>query len=129
LSLSTSADPPDFLDASDKTSTNRAPHDLKRRGPIGADLAAATDANAAPRRRHMRQGTDAIEEVKTASGGDALRIRNHLPAMIERGYESLTKVEQDQHECDSRGDMPGAPVSLTNWWMLNQVPVTINVGC
>jgi hypothetical protein len=43
----------------------------------------------------VREGTNAIEQTKTAWGGDALRVRDHLPAMIERGYESLTKVEKD----------------------------------
>jgi ferredoxin-nitrite reductase len=43
----------------------------------------------------MRQGTNAIEEAKVACGGDALRIRDELPAMIQRGFDSLTKVEKD----------------------------------
>src|SRR5437762_1848407 len=43
----------------------------------------------------MRQGTNAIEDAKAACGGDALRIRDELPALIQRGFESLTKVEKD----------------------------------
>jgi ferredoxin-nitrite reductase len=43
----------------------------------------------------MRQGTNAIEEAKTARGGDALRIRDDLPAMIDRGFDALTKMEKD----------------------------------
>src|SRR5437762_9951018 len=43
----------------------------------------------------MRQGTNAIEEAKAACGGDALRIREALPDMIQRGFDSLTKVEKD----------------------------------
>ena len=43
----------------------------------------------------MRQGTNAVEEAKAAYGGDALRIRDELSAMIQRGFDSLTKVEKD----------------------------------
>jgi ferredoxin-nitrite reductase len=43
----------------------------------------------------MRTGTNAIEATKASVGGDGLRIREQLPGLIERGYESLSNAEKD----------------------------------
>ena len=43
----------------------------------------------------MRPGSNAIEACKAAVGGDGLRIREDMSALIERGHESLTTAEKD----------------------------------
>ncbi|HMK23914.1 MAG TPA: hypothetical protein VK466_16390, partial [Terriglobales bacterium] len=43
----------------------------------------------------MRPGSNAIEACKAVVGGDGLRIREDLPALIGRGHESLTTTEKD----------------------------------
>jgi ferredoxin-nitrite reductase len=43
----------------------------------------------------VRPGSNAIEACKASVGGDGLRIREDLAALIERGHESLTAAEKD----------------------------------
>jgi len=43
----------------------------------------------------VRTGSNAAELAKGAKGGDGLRIREDLPRLIARGYESLTPAEKD----------------------------------
>ncbi|HXY50302.1 MAG TPA: nitrite reductase [Terriglobales bacterium] len=43
----------------------------------------------------MRPGTNAVEASKAAKGGDGLRIREDLPSLIGKGYESMTPAEKD----------------------------------
>jgi ferredoxin-nitrite reductase len=43
----------------------------------------------------MRNGSNAIESTKASVGGDGLRVRDDLPRLIGRGYESLTTAEKD----------------------------------
>jgi len=43
----------------------------------------------------VRPGINAIEACKASKDGDGLRIREDLPAIIERGHESLTAAEKD----------------------------------
>lgn len=43
----------------------------------------------------MRQGSNAIEAAKASLGGDGLRIRGELQAIIERGCEGMTAAEKD----------------------------------
>jgi ferredoxin-nitrite reductase len=43
----------------------------------------------------MRNGSNAVEATKASVGGDGLRVREQLPELIGRGYESLTTSEKD----------------------------------
>jgi ferredoxin-nitrite reductase len=43
----------------------------------------------------LRPGTNAVEAAKAGKGGDGLRIREDLPAIIERGHEAMTAAEKD----------------------------------
>jgi len=43
----------------------------------------------------MRTGSNAIEATKASMNGDGLRIREELPRLIERGFESFTTAEKD----------------------------------
>jgi ferredoxin-nitrite reductase len=43
----------------------------------------------------VRPGSNAIEACKAGAGGDGLRIREELSALIDRGHESLTAAEKD----------------------------------
>lgn len=43
----------------------------------------------------MRSGNNPIESYKAAKGGDGLRIREDLPALIGRGWESLTPDDKE----------------------------------
>jgi ferredoxin-nitrite reductase len=43
----------------------------------------------------LRPGNNSIEACKAGKGGDGLRIREDLPAIIERGHEAMTTAEKD----------------------------------
>ncbi len=43
----------------------------------------------------MRTGGNAVEATKASAAGDGLRVREQLPRLIGRGYESLTTSEKD----------------------------------
>src|SRR5579864_3711266 len=43
----------------------------------------------------MRTGSNAIEATKASMNGDGLRIREELPRLIDRGFESFTTAEKD----------------------------------
>jgi ferredoxin-nitrite reductase len=43
----------------------------------------------------MRQGTNAIEAAKASLGGDPLRIRDAVPAIVAGGFDRLTKTEKE----------------------------------
>jgi ferredoxin-nitrite reductase len=43
----------------------------------------------------MRNGSNAVEATKASVGADGLRVREQLPELLVRGYESLTTSEKD----------------------------------
>ncbi|MBI2173772.1 MAG: hypothetical protein HYU33_01060, partial [Candidatus Omnitrophica bacterium] len=43
----------------------------------------------------MREGSNPIEEYKTAKGGDPLCVREDLPRLIQGGWQALTPADKD----------------------------------
>ena len=53
------------------------------------------DSNAQGSSSHNRASSNAVETYKQTMGGDGLRIRDHLPQIIERGFAALTPAEKE----------------------------------